>query len=236
MAETPTDGHTDAGLPPNDPRNADPFGEIERGLKFAHIMMMVNQARGNQVIADNIALAELLLEKGVIDSEEFEGARAKAREQVDQLQQPRVRLGDLGDKYAEGQTIEIDCANRIHLCQARCCTLNFFLTAQDMEEGVARWDYGNPYWIKQGADGYCVHCDPSNRACTIHAQRPHVCRNFDCRKDKRIWEDFEKRIPAKFEDLPAVRPVAMAQPALQRPYGATNSQPAAAEPDRPSEG
>ena len=62
---------------------------------------------------------------------------------------------------------------------------------------MIRWDYGQPYLIRQRkSDGYCVHNDPTTRACTVHAQRPRTCRVYDCRSDKRIWTDFEQRIPA----------------------------------------
>jgi Fe-S-cluster containining protein len=108
----------------------------------------------------------------------------------------------------------------IPLCLARCCTFRFFLTKQDLDEGVARWDYGNPYWIKHAADGHCIHSEAHSRACLIHAHRPHICRKYDCRKDKRIWIDFEKRVPAPVEPLSGDAPVAMAEMAIR------NSQPA----------
>jgi hypothetical protein len=83
------------------------------------------------------------------------------------------------------------------LCQARCCTLSFALSTEDLDEGVIRWDYGQPYLIRQRAsDGYCVHNDPDSHGCTVHAFRPRVCRSYDCRKDTRIWADFAQRIPA----------------------------------------
>lgn len=190
--------------------------DTERGLRFAHIMLMVGQSQGNEALAAIMALADLLVAKGVIGGEEFDERRAQAQEQVASMAQPRVRLANLGDKYSDERIAEIDCAARIHLCHARCCTMNFYLTAQDLDEGVARWDYGNPYWIKRGADGYCVHCDPASRACTIHAQRPHVCRLYDCRQDKRIWLDFDARIPAPFEPLTGPLPIALAEPDLGR--------------------
>jgi Fe-S-cluster containining protein len=130
------------------------------------------------------------------------------------MSQPRVRLAVLGDKYTDEETAEIDCAARIHLCQARCCSFHFYLTKQDLDEGVARWDYGNPYWIKHGEDGYCTHCDPDSRACAIHAHRPHVCRKYDCRNDKRIWIDFEARIPAPMQPLSGPLAIALAEPGL----------------------
>jgi Fe-S-cluster containining protein len=126
-----------------------------------------------------------------------------------------VRLADMGDKYADDQIVEIDCASRIHLCHARCCTFKFFLTKQDLDEGIARWDYGNPYWIRQADDGYCMHSDPQTRACTVWAQRPHTCRKYDCRNDKRVWLDFDKMIPAPMPDVSSNAPVAMAEVALQ---------------------
>jgi len=189
--------------------------EIERGLRFAHVMMSVNQDQGNEAVAYVQALADVLVEKGILQHEELEEPLEHAREEVAQVLMPRVRLADMGDKYAEGQDVEIDCASRIPLCYAHCCTFRFFLTKQDLDEGLARWDYGNPYWIKQAADGYCTHSDPQTRACTIHTKRPHICRQYDCRNDKRIWTDFEQRIPAPMQAIRGDTPVAMAEVAMQ---------------------
>jgi Fe-S-cluster containining protein len=32
--------------------------------------------------------------------------------------------------------------------------------------------------------------------CTIYERRPGACRAYDCRRDARVWIDFEARIPA----------------------------------------
>jgi len=117
----------------------------------------------------------------------------------------RVSL-DLGPPKYETTSPMIPCAELIPLCGARCCTLSFALSTEDLDEGVIRWDYGQPYLIRQRAsDGYCVHNDPDSHGCTVHQHRPRVCRGYDCRKDKRIWIDYEQRIPApapqgKYED------------------------------------
>jgi Fe-S-cluster containining protein len=104
---------------------------------------------------------------------------------------------DLGNSKYETRSPEIPCGELIPLCQARCCALSFALSTEDLDEGVIRWDYGQPYLIRQRAsDGYCVHNDPDRRGCTVHAHRPRVCRSYDCRKDPRVWIDYEKRIPA----------------------------------------
>lgn len=185
--------------------------EIERGLRFAHMMMQVGQIQGNEVLTSISALTGLLVDKGIITDEEITGAHERARKVVHDIPRPMVRLSEMGNKYEEAETVEIDCASLIHLCHARCCTLPFVLTNQDVDEGVARWDYGNPYFNKRGPDGYCVHCDPETRACTIHGQRPHVCRKYDCRQDKRIWIDFEKKIPAPVDAPLPTFPIAMAE-------------------------
>jgi len=117
----------------------------------------------------------------------------------DAAQPTRVSLDLGGDKYATpGSTPP--CDELMHLCRARCCTLSFALSTADLDEGVIRWDYGQPYLIRQRkSDGYCVHCDPNSRSCTVHAQRPRVCRSYDCRSDTRIWIDYEQRIPQPVE-------------------------------------
>jgi Fe-S-cluster containining protein len=108
----------------------------------------------------------------------------------------RVSL-DLGGPKYHTESPPVPCAELIPLCQARCCTLSFALSSEDLDEGVIRWDYGQPYLIRQRAsDGYCVHNDPDHRGCTVHAHRPRVCRAYDCRSDARVWIDYERRIPA----------------------------------------
>jgi Fe-S-cluster containining protein len=108
----------------------------------------------------------------------------------------RVSL-DLGGPKYQAESPAIPCAELIPLCHARCCSLSFALSTEDLDEGVVRWDYGQPYLIRQReSDGYCVHNHPDSRGCTVHASRPRVCRSYDCRKDARVWIDYEQRIPA----------------------------------------
>jgi Fe-S-cluster containining protein len=198
--------------------------EIRRGLRFSHVMMSVNQDQGNEAVAYVQALADVLVEKGLLRHEELEEPLERAREEIAQVMMPRVRLADMGDKYGQGVSVEIDCASLIPLCRGRCCSFKFFLTKQDLDEGTARWDYGNPYWIKQAGDGYCVHSDPQTRTCGIHARRPHICRQFDCRNDQRIWLDFEKRISAPLQPISGDAPVAMAEVALQNTMRANDRE------------
>jgi Fe-S-cluster containining protein len=48
--------------------------------------------------------------------------------------------------------------------------------------------------IAKEEDGYCGHIDKTTCKCRIWENRPVPCRGFDCRKDKRIWLDFENKI------------------------------------------
>ncbi len=189
--------------------------EFERGLQFDHLMMIVTQNQTYETLAVVKALAEVLIQKGLVTDKEMAGPLERTREEVAKLNLPRVHLAELGDKYAAGVAAEIDCAGRIELCQARCCMMRFFLTKQDLDEGVARWDYGNPYLIRQEADGYCGHWNREGGGCTIHAQRPYVCRGYDCRQDKRVWIDFEQRIPAPMPERLRRLAVGMAGAKLQ---------------------
>lgn len=199
--------------------NQETRSEIERGLQFAHIMMMVNQNQSQEAIAVLQALVNVLLQKGVISKNDLLAPMEEARKEIEAAPVPRVRMAEMGDKYAETENIEIDCEARIPYCHARCCSFRFFLTKQDLDEGVARWDYGNPYWIKQASDGYCVHSETKTRACTIHSQRPHVCRKYDCRNDPRVWLDFDKMIPAPMPKPERDMPVAMAEVQLHEGQG-----------------
>ena len=109
----------------------------------------------------------------------------------------RVSLDASGENKYEVASVGPPCAELIHICHARCCKLTFALSTADLDEGVIRWDYGQPYLIKQRAsDSTCVHNDPDTHFCTVHEYRPRVCRKYDCSTDERIWIDFANRIPA----------------------------------------
>jgi len=106
----------------------------------------------------------------------------------------RVRLRQFVDKH-QVVSPEIDCASRLPLCQARCCSFSFELTTQDLDDGV-RWEVDSPYLILHEQDGYCAHYQRAGGGCNIYDRRPAACRTFDCRQDARIWIDFDRRIPA----------------------------------------
>lgn len=114
----------------------------------------------------------------------------------DIISSQRVAL-DVGESKYDAEVQGPNCMELMHICKARCCALTFSLSTEDLDEGVIRWDYGQPYLIRQRAsDGYCVHNSPETGGCTVHQYRPRVCRVYDCRSDDRVWLDFEKKIVA----------------------------------------
>ena len=109
----------------------------------------------------------------------------------------KVHLGVLRDKY-QLTGPDIDCPSLLHLCKARCCTYRVELTEQDLEEGGVKWELQRPYLLRHDADRYCTHLDRGTGGCQVYERRPATCREYDCRADRRVWLDWEKRVPAPF--------------------------------------
>jgi hypothetical protein len=172
--------------------------DLRWGLVYAHDRANANTAELERAVATLEALVELLLEAG-LEPERLEEARARAAERV------RARFVERGmavmrqdfdvpkREFAGG--VDIDCEARVHLCRAACCRLTVGLSGEDVAEGVLRWDPGNPYALARGDDGWCVHMERGSCRCTVYDARPIPCRGFDCRGDRRIWLDFEGRVP-----------------------------------------
>ena len=199
--------------------------QVAEGFHGAHCRANGHAAKTLETASFLYALIELLSEQGVVAIDQLDDrkravfARQKQRYAKDRM---GVILQDSDkDKYTFERTVEIDCANRVHLCKASCCRLPFALSRQDIEERVVRWNFGVPYMIEQGEDGYCTHHDRCTRRCTIYQERPVPCRGYDCRNDKRIWLDFERRIPN-----PAIERLDWLE-AVSQNGGATNAQTAA---------
>ena len=121
---------------------------------------------------------------------------AKVMERAGNEAPRRVRLNVVRGKRTLPNS-EVDCASRIHLCRARCCTFSVELSREDLDEGKLRWEIEQPYLLRHDSDGYCSHFSRESGGCTVYEDRPAACRQYDCRQDARVWQDFEKRIPAQ---------------------------------------
>lgn len=109
-------------------------------------------------------------------------------------QRSTVRLAMIEDKY-DTYSPDIDCASRIPLCGARCCSLEVTLSAQDIHEQVP-FDVLQPYSLPRHPETKRCVCMDDTGGCTIYERRPSSCRSYDCRVDPRVWIDFDARIPA----------------------------------------
>ena len=170
---------------------------MNRGLRFMHTMAMQSRSEILETTAGLYALIEELVGRGLVDLRTLEERRnrQKAREAERALEQAHVNVSENVDKYNLTELPQIDCEARIPLCKGRCCKLHFALSFQDLDEHIVQWDYSRPYNVKRRDDGYCVHSDVETRGCGVYHNRPAICRTYDCRKDQRIWIDFDKRIP-----------------------------------------
>src|SRR2546426_3935117 len=106
--------------------------EIHRALATVLKKAADSEERSSEAAAGLLATVDLLVDilagRGVIN----EGHRqllAKARERA-RPERPRVRLRTLVDKYQQPDS-PVDCANRVHLCHARCCSFVVELSKQD---------------------------------------------------------------------------------------------------------
>lgn len=115
---------------------------------------------------------------------------------ADALGPGRLHLNAELDKYAVSNANGPPCLEVLPICKGRCCALVFGLSTQDLDEGIIKWEHGQPYLIRHDADGFCTHQVRPTGECGCYQARPAPCRTYDCRQDDRIWTDFDQRILA----------------------------------------
>ena len=173
--------------------------ELERALRRVYLAIDTLREEMLMLAGQVVATGEVLERAEQIDAATPQAILAIRVN--DEKGSSRVRLGDHEDKYRTTPAGP-NCLELLPICKGKCCTLHFSLSSQDLDEGVIRWDYGEPYVIRQRFDdGYCVHNEKG--CCSVYEQRPRPCRIYDCRTDQRIWADFDRRILA--EDSPFAR-------------------------------
>jgi hypothetical protein len=170
-----------------------PVAELARGLRdtAGELASTAHEVARLRAVVD--ALLEVLAAREVLTPGHlrwFERQREHAP-----TGGPPVRLRPPIDKHRVAGP-DIDCQRYLPLCQARCCSFAVALTAADVESGALRWELERPYLLRHDADGYCAHLDRATGGCAIYDQRPAACREFDCREDRRVWDDFAAAAPA----------------------------------------
>jgi Fe-S-cluster containining protein len=167
--------------------------QVERSGFFAHSSLSRQAERINEIESFLYGLVDTLILKGIVDKEDFEETVRKVREEVIEKQEYlHAGVAVRGNELSENVFTPVNCEERMHICQAVCCKLNFALSVEEIESGKIRWDLGQPYFIRHNKNGYCCHVDGESKGCTIYADRPSVCRKYSCANDTRIWKDFEK--------------------------------------------
>ncbi len=106
-----------------------------------------------------------------------------------------VKLAIYPDKYTV-ENADVDCAARIPLCGARCCGFNVNLSEQDVLERKLPFVVEQPYALPRDPATKRCTCAGQDGACTVYDYRPATCRTYSCRDDRRVWIDFDARIPA----------------------------------------
>jgi hypothetical protein len=174
------------------------WSEVAEGFLDIHSRLNSNTRKTLEAASFLYSLIEICSEKGLISIEELDARQAMVAQRLEaQLKRDGVgvKLQDPEyEKYSFTGIAEIDCENRVQFCRAACCKLPFALSKQDVREGIVHWDLAHPYLIDHHPDGYCVHLDRAACACTVREHRPVPCRAYDCRKETRIWLDFDNCI------------------------------------------
>lgn len=71
---------------------------------------------------------------------------------------------------------QIDCAN----CDAACCRLQVLLIDDnEVAESFVEWSDWGGQVMRRLDDGWCAGLDRTTLRCTIYAQRPQVCREYE---------------------------------------------------------
>jgi len=97
--------------------------------------------------------------------------------------------GDEDDGVPDAQ---VDCDALMSRCRAKCCTLTFALTKEEVGEGKIRHNPERPYFIARDEDGYCPHLERSTFRCSVWEDRPLRCRRYSCANDPIVWPDVHE--------------------------------------------
>jgi Fe-S-cluster containining protein len=212
--QIPTLPAVDWALPADDPLTGIER-QIERGSQFTQASLDKLLDRVSLVEQFVMGLAENLRETGALplpeaevsdndekspistDGDESPKAEADPPQVATSLEQAKANWPGIAfgvEPEDPEPPVEVNCAERMHVCHAVCCKLNFALTPAEVESGKVKWDLGFPYLIRHGSNGYCVHNDTATGCCTNYANRPGACHRYSCAHDPRIWKDFDNMV------------------------------------------
>jgi hypothetical protein len=124
------------------------------------------------------------------DDPEWQAMSPEQREKLLSIMEKMIDMGMAavyGDEDDAVPDAEVDCAQCIPYCKAKCCTLIFALTKDEVKQNKVQYNQQRPYFIARDEDGYGPPMDRNSYGCLIWEDRPLRCRRYDCRDDKNIW-------------------------------------------------
>ncbi len=178
--------------------NKSSVSELERQLErsgfFTHSSLSNQAERINEIESFLYGLIDSLVTAEIIDKDTLEHTVKKVRDEtLQKMEHFHAGIAISVDSGEESESfVEVNCEERLAVCKAVCCKLNFALTVEEIESGNAKWDLGQPYYVRQKENGYCTHFNKNSQCCSIYTERPGVCKKYSCANDNRIWTDFEK--------------------------------------------
>jgi Fe-S-cluster containining protein len=166
--------------------------QLVRAQLFTHTGLSQLSTRVLEIETFLYGLIDLLIANGATTDDTVTAAAIRVRNEIatdSRLALPIVALR--ADPAQPPAPRTVNCAERLPICHAVCCRLDFALDRAEVEGGKVKWDLGRPYFIRRTAEGMCCHNDAPTGGCRVYADRPGVCRTYSCEGDPRIWRDFE---------------------------------------------
>ncbi|HEX7757625.1 MAG TPA: YkgJ family cysteine cluster protein [Niabella sp.] len=171
--------------------------QLEHSSYYNQTVLSQYANRINELESFVYGLADMLIEKKELNTEELQSAVEKTRNEMKENGETLhagIALRMDGAHAATDHFVPVNCNERMHICKAICCKLSFALSASEIDSGKVKWDLGRPYFIRHEKNGYCTHLNENKKCCTVYNDRPKVCSGYSCAKDERIWKDFENMI------------------------------------------
>ena len=190
--------------------------QVERGSLFTQATLQRGFERLSEAERLITTLTMALIAKGVVSGDELgvsveeddpdvieldqdgrpvdDTAMGGGFQMANKMNWPSIAIRVDPEDTADKAPVLVDCAARMHVCHAVCCSLKFPLSGAEIDSGHVKWDIGHPYVIRQRADGGCVHNDPESGHCGVYENRPGVCQRYTCYRDDRIWKDFDNMV------------------------------------------
>jgi Fe-S-cluster containining protein len=166
--------------------------QLANGSYYTHTALTRQAERINESEAFLYGLLDAILEKGLISEAEVQEKIAAVRAEIrSKSEQYNIGVMLRRDPAESKPVPTINCAERLHICKAVCCSLRFALSVEELEAGIVKWEIGQPYTIRHSQAGNCIHLETGNCGCKVYDDRPQVCRTYSCINDKRIWTDFD---------------------------------------------